>query len=546
LKNAFLILFSMREISEMRNILTAISIFFFCLSQPMSASTATSLAVPANLRIDDGSNPTSQTTTSISQYGITWTFAEPVEYGQFVNGDYWVVDPGGGVKVINISPGHTLNPVTGRHMHGSMLNPSAASKQGYDSYRDYELNLNAGIGVSESTPLVLTGNNSLVSTISNYEIPNSNESYVNTAAVLSCLNADPADGSFRPGISSTRKTIHNISSLDYTKLAKLKCPITKPDIESYADYLNLAFLTHIELYTARNLHPSASGLSNYYYPITFAEIALMLHLDYTDEQKKKLLINFVQLGIDIYSYLEIGRSGWYPNGGHSSGLKWPILFAGIMLNDNNMKNIGQISGDYLYTEGYGPGSPPPDYKHFAEDGQTFYVTQSDVDITSNTLWVNDRWRQSGRYLSFDKTTGTFSIGNPGDAIIGPWNPDTRNDDADGNVRCTRYSESMIGMPEWGIRHSTEPQTGDASWGEGETYRAILSCAPAWAGTSLAARIMGAKNLWNNNAHFDYLDRYMAISNGDPDPFGYKVPNEKAVARPVGLIGKMWDAYRFNY
>ena len=30
------------------------------------------------------------TTTSISQFGITWTFDQPVEYGQFANGDYWL------------------------------------------------------------------------------------------------------------------------------------------------------------------------------------------------------------------------------------------------------------------------------------------------------------------------------------------------------------------------------------------------------------------------------------------------------------------------
>jgi hypothetical protein len=33
------------------------------------------------------------TTKSPTQYGITWEFANPVTFGQYINGDYWVVGP---------------------------------------------------------------------------------------------------------------------------------------------------------------------------------------------------------------------------------------------------------------------------------------------------------------------------------------------------------------------------------------------------------------------------------------------------------------------
>jgi len=39
---------------------------------------------------------------------------------------------------------------------------------------------------------------------------------------------------------------------------------------------------------------------------------------------------------------------------------------------------------------------------------------------------------------------------------------------------------------------------------------------------------------------------MAISKGDPDPFGYVVPGEQSGSRPDWLIGAMWDTYRQNY
>lgn len=488
------------ETSTMRHILVVMIILFgFFQVYPSIAATS----VPQNF------SRTFQKTTSIEQYGITWTFAEPVEYGQFVNGDYWVVDPGGGIKIINIIPGHKIHTDGIRHLNGSMINPTKG-KQGFDSHifftgtNDYNANLNVGIGISSETPLVLTGNNSLVSTISNLIPEKSHVSYVKTAAVLTCLFSMPPSGSFRPSIYPTTKTLHNVSSINYGLLKTLAYPSTKPNITTYAGYFKVVWLDHIAGWTGRYLHPTDGFPDNYYYSWYMSDASLMLHLDYTQEQKKDLLVGFLQLGIDLYGYLETGAVGWAPDGGHSSGRKWPILFTGIMLNYAPMKNIGAISGDYLYSNSYGAGNPPPDYKHFGEDGQTFYVSQSDVNITNSALW----------------------------------DPDTRT------APNYPYTAEMIGMPEWGIRYSTFPSKSDASWQA--NYRTIPTCPSSWAGTVMAARIMGAKTLWNHDAFFDYMDRYMAISKGIPDPFGYQVPGEKAGDRPGGFRGTMWDTYRSSY
>lgn len=441
-----------------------------------------------------------ETMNSLTQYGITWTFSEPVVSGQFVNGDYWVVDPGNGVKIVNISPGYATHPTTGRALNGSMINPHTAT-QGYDGYQNYSASLNIGIGISTENPLVLSGGMSLVSTISNLDAGVGNKSYVNTASVLTCLSSAPATGSFRPGISSTNKTIHNASSINYNKLKSLSYPTAKPNLSTYADYLKMTWLTHDGGWTCRFMHPSASGLDNYYYAQTFSTAALLLHLDYTNAEKTPLLLNFIQLGIDIYSYIESGANGWAPDGGHSNGRKWPILFAGIILDYAPMWNIGQLSGDYLYTDGHGPGNLPAGYIHFGEDGQTFYVAQSDVNLTNGPTW----------------------------------NPDTRNHTA------ARYTSAMIGMPEWGIRYSTNPERSDASWMA--EYRTIGSGPQAWSGSALSAYFMEAKTLWNHNAFFDYVDRYDAITKGLSDPFGFTVPDENTI-NPIG--GHMWPLYRPTY
>jgi hypothetical protein len=439
--------------------------------------------------------------TSVTQHGITWTFDSDHTVGQFANGDYYVIGP---TNITGISPGYTSSP---RAKNGSMINPSSMP-QGYDGAGYYSSSANVGIGISPSTPLVLQPGDSLVSTISVDTIADSNASYVKTAAVLTCLNAAPPSGTFRPGISGTTKTLHNKSSLNLSLLKKLANP---PSWESMpasaltdcASLFQMVWLDHNADYTSRNMHPVDSGLDNYEFPIRFSECSLGLQLNYSDAEKDALLTNFVQMGIDLYSYLESGGIGWLPNGGHSSGRKWPILFSGIMLNYAPMKNIGQLSGNYLYSNGHGPENAPSDYKYFSEDDQVFYVTQSDIDITNG----------------------------------GGWNPDVRNHTP------ARYTSAMLGMPEWGIRHATNPEYSDSSWLA--KYRPIKSCAPAWSGTTLAARIMGAKSLWNYDAHFDYVDRYVAIAKGLPDPFGYTVTDEQSVQLPSEFILSMFNTYR-NY
>lgn len=51
-------------------------------------------------------------TNIIAQYGITWTFNAQYEYGQFANGDYWVLGP---VTITRIEP----DAVVGYHNLGS-------------------------------------------------------------------------------------------------------------------------------------------------------------------------------------------------------------------------------------------------------------------------------------------------------------------------------------------------------------------------------------------------------------------------------------------
>jgi hypothetical protein len=118
----------------------------------------------------------------------------------------------------------------------------------------------------------------------------------------------------------------------------------------------------------------------------------------------------------------------------------------------------------------GVGNP-----YFGEDSQTFYVSQRDVD------------------------------------------------------RGNGYTTSDIGLPDWGIRHATDPSRDNKSWNA--SYRRCCT-ANAWAGSVLAAHVMGAKALWNHDALFDYQDRYM----GKETQGSFERQQSK-------FAENMWDTYR---
>lgn len=403
--------------------------------------------------------------TSLTQHGVTWTFDADYTTGQFVNGDYYVIDSGSGVNITSISPGASTGSVDGRDINGSMINPSGLP-QGYDESENYSAVNNVAIGVSAGSPLTLNAGESLVSTISVDPYPGSNASYVESAAVLTCLGSAPAANSFRPGISGTTKTIHNESDINTGLLPTLTVPsgtsVDLAHIATYAGYLQMVWLDHGEGSASREMHPANGLPDNYYYFQYFGIASLMLVSDFTYAQKRDLLINYIQIAIDLYSYIESGGEGWMANGGHGNGRKWPILFAGMLLDYAPMKNIGQYSGAYLYSGDYWPAEFPPNYVRFGEDEQTFYVSQYDIDVTNNSDCISASEIGLDR-VTFDSETNTFAASTTCTVPAGGWDPDLRNRVSGVDIRCRPYNSSMLGMPEWGIRHAASPRVSDSSW-----------------------------------------------------------------------------------
>ena len=334
--------------------------------------------------------------TSVSRHGITWTFDRDRVTGVYANGDPWVVGP---VVITSISP----QPTVGRN--GSMLNPSLGNRQAFDdryiaTYNPYDNNLNVGIKL----PLTVAANSSLISSISSVDYKQ--WGLTQMFAVLTCVSSAPSAGSFRPAYMGApiKTSPWNVSSLNFSKLQKLPTTgfTTIPNWATYeADFEKLWFEMDLA-WTGRYLHAPYQAANGYGkdMAIKTGDVALMLNMNFSDEVKRKLLINYVQYGIDIAGIRAAGGR-WYDTGGHNIGRLAPLMVAATALDDASLK--ARLDGTQL---------------GFSEYCQTFFVTQADVDRVRYT--------------------------------------------ADGRPRLP-YTSADIGMPEWGETHTDNPTRDGNNW-----------------------------------------------------------------------------------
>jgi len=430
---------------------------------------------------------------SVSQYGITWTFAEPARVGQFITGDWYVVGPvtvkmidpkplfgkevadgtgwtqvgrGDAAKVVDIDTREREefggaskrldeaerkalreNPKYCRN--GSVLNvPPELRKSGFDS------RVRHGIYARELTsrlPIAMKPGDALVSTISKKKMPRGKH-YTTTAAVaiLTCLAEPVPADAFRPGYTDPAKTIYLARHLKRELLPTLPKPKMAnarqfPDIARLVKIFNRPWLEYNlfhEDHAPYQMGGYGQGLAR-----RGGDTALVLCLDFKPEEKEPLLTGYVQFGIDLWGMLKAGYGGWQAYGGWNSGHKHPIILAGVLLGDDKM------------------ASPSKAYPKasFQEDEQTSY----------GRTWL-------GAPVVFQGHSGV-------DAATGK-----------GRVR---------GRNDWGPYEHKHPSKWHAKNWQSEGYRRCCT-SRAWVGTAMAARLMKLEPYWAHDAFFDYVDRWM--------------------------------------
>ncbi len=293
------------------------------------------VCVAAGPRLAKCGQPATETRDTITQYGVTWTFAAPVQAGRFVTGDWWVVGP---VTVKGVTPAPTAE------RHGSVVNPPGGRSQGYDArIAGFELSLRAEF------PLQLAPGESLVSTASVNEIGQKTPQTVRgqycrgplrTAVVLTCLSKAPPADALRPAYVGTWKEMFTASQLRRDLLPRLKAPGALPEVGVYERYLERIWLDHMRQWVNRKMHP-LENMPDYGREITniVSDVAMLVLLEDPNHQRETLLLRYVQKGIDYYGVTQSDNDLWIANGGHNSGRKWPILFAGLLLDHRGMMNV---------------------------------------------------------------------------------------------------------------------------------------------------------------------------------------------------------------
>jgi hypothetical protein len=410
------------------------------------ADTSKYVTAPVTITTAPPPPPPAGTASSITKDGITWTFSQAVPVGQFVNGDYYVVGP---VTITAINPPPTTSSP---YENGSVVNlPTANGKSGFDS------RLNDGIDESwwfDATlrsypPITLKPGDSLVSSISLATIHSMPEvmrasdmsaSPVASDSVLTVLAAEPSADAFRPSYCDRSQTIYHANSLQRNLLPSLAPP-------------NPAGTPTLAQFDA-----PANYMPSYGQHIAFADsyAALLLTLNFPADQKVNLTNYLVQYGIDLYGCVQAGY-GWPAFGGHRSGRKLPIIFAGILLNNSGMKNVSAAFPN-----------------KFGEDMQTLYINQLPPAGSYTQAWQGATVIYGGHY-GVNADGSVVSAG-----LYGPY--------------------EQLQPSAWGILTPPGEQLGEA-------YRRCCTSV-SWVGEALAMRLMNAESVWNYPPFFDYVDRWM--------------------------------------
>ncbi len=293
--------------------------------------------------VEFGSSNPVGTATSVNQWGITWNFDRAYPVGQFANGDWWVVGP---VTIVSITPYSS----SGRS--GVELNPSNYVNQPYDSriaHYDDSLVFNVPSEVSPGS--------SVVKSISR---PNDIPVYsdgcrpcLETAAVLTVVESIPPDGGstvFRPPYFGTEKPYYSIYDLNMDLLPSLSPVGTPPTLAETANRFARVQLDHQIGWQSRALHPE-DNMPAYGGDVgrVTGESVLRLMLSDSEEDKMDAIIKYVQGGIDRYHMMKNGTY-WEENGGHMNGRKISVVFAAVMLENDQMKSDIMNAPDKTFSE----------------------------------------------------------------------------------------------------------------------------------------------------------------------------------------------------
>jgi len=278
-------------------------------------------------------------TSSISQFGVTFRFAQPVVYGTFANNDYWVLAP---VTIVEMTPDWDGTK------NGWEVNPKCVVEQGFDARGP-----NYSVSKRPALPLTLTTNCSLVKVIGNSSSVDG--SYVNTAVVLTVLAEEPPDhgaSCFRPPYSGDAKPLIFTNALRTALLPRYPMPPSAVSLDEVRKNFSKCLRMDHHPRQPRAFRPT-SAMAGYQPENALALNEAMLRLMGDDPPSVRwpALLMFTQHALDRAFVILQGYRRW--DNGHNPNHRVLGAWAAILLDlpevQNNLRIAEEFHEDiYLY------------------------------------------------------------------------------------------------------------------------------------------------------------------------------------------------------
>jgi len=424
----------------------------------------------------------------VSQYGITWTFDKPYRVGHFVNGDWWVIGP---VKVVSV------NPAPGPAPEGEST-VTEANQFGDTALQDDNSMRNG------SAVILRAGNRGqgYDSRVRNYQpdmslrFPYTLETDRSLVSTISHPSSElPAKPFFRGSGRSTWAVLKTA--------AVLTCLAEEPPADAF--------------------RPCYAGTEKRIYRASDLRRDLLLNLAPVEgtPNYEQYARYFQRVWLDDQSTWLASRT--YPS---ENGPDYGREHA----------RLGSIGSLMLLLDA------PMEQKEPLLIG----FVQLGIDLYGMSQ-IGGTWPGEGGIWNGRKWPIIFAGIMLGDetmqSIPGPviFTEDQQ----------TYYGEGFYGQTvlwQMGVHHGKaapyeerDPATWDMMDKRSEGYRKCCT-SNCWVGEALAARLMRAMAVWNHDAFFDYVDRWMS----DEDA---RLARERGVKDPPqgrawdAFVNNMWEAYR---
>jgi hypothetical protein len=293
----------------------------------------------------------------ITNHGITITVTgTPTVRTCIGNGTKMIV--GSSFQVTAISPAPTGTGTTARN--GAVIDPGLPrAKNGFDgrftnantAAIEYDESLNVGL----TLPLTVNAGQTLLCSISSSTL--ADKKLINMAA-FHCCASDPGTDAFSPPYIAGSKPIYTRSDVNYGLLPGITAPYD-PTSASIAAFTRITwdswrmgttwydwFASDLGCdYIRPRLNFSNDAASGKNYPgdkisgsaAVVAQAALYCLCDFPDAEQ--IAERMIKLGVDYYDMVQLDPTVFFAGAGYGCGRLWPIIFAGLMLNHNGMKNV---------------------------------------------------------------------------------------------------------------------------------------------------------------------------------------------------------------